>query len=124
MIFKTLTRFIFDSNKCKGNKVRYNALLPFISKNGKYETSVFGCHGLEKEKIWDMNERTDSSLKGRGDFPKDVLGKDELKKLFFEISEPPENHGNICGWPDEDEKFVRVQLAKELALKCKFFSYE
>ena len=116
--FNLLTLWIFDKNKCKGNRVRWQVLMPEFYNN-RFEKSSYGCNVLAPEEIWKLNERTDREPRGRAIFKLSTIN--ELNGLSFEPDEPPSFHGNVIGW--SDEKDARMEIAQQLSEESDFKEY-
>jgi hypothetical protein len=110
--FESLSRFVFDKRYIRpDNTLRHAAFMP--DKKNR-ETSVFRISGVSEEQIWHIASEVatirNKQLFGRADI---LASKVFSKELQVVPKEPPPNHANIVGWPDDPS--LSLSIAQELA---------
>jgi hypothetical protein len=114
--FEDLSRFILEKKQIRSdNTLRHTVFMP--NKNG--ETSVFRISGISENQIRDIATQVarirNKELFGRADISALIVLS---KRLQVVISEPPERHANIIGWPDDPS--TKLSIAQELAADATF----
>lgn len=114
-----LSRFILFSKwiRTSDNTVRPEAFVP----HPHVDLSVTRQRDLTEGELWrlgqNVSEIRNCTLYGRADLEAEIV---ITNRLIIEPSEPPLNHANIKGYPEE--KSAQKLIAMELALKSVFVS--
>ena len=107
-----LSRFILKKRDIRANgTLRADGFIPFPHS----DLSVTRHKGISTGKLWslgkDVARARKLTLQGRGDLTVKVALDNALNP---QLSEPPENHVNLTGWPEakEHQKLIAIELAK------------
>jgi hypothetical protein len=113
-----LSRFILYSKWIRGdNTIRPEAFVP----HPHIDLSVTRQKNITESKLWELGNDVavirNRILHGRADIAAESIF---LNRLIIEPSEPPLNHANIKGFPEE--KSEQKLIAMELASKSEFIA--
>jgi hypothetical protein len=115
-----LSRFILFSKWFRSdNTIKPDAFIP----SPHVELSVTRQRNISEVELWDLGKdvsiKRNKTLYGRADILADSVIK---QNLTIEPSEPPLNHANIKGYPDDKSK--QKLIALELAAEASFIALE
>jgi len=107
-----VSRFVFDSNKLKAERLHWRAFW-----DPGEDVSVFRIQDLTPDHIWALSEADPRApAVGRGDLSVAYVRQIELDVI---ASEPPDRHALIVGWPEFNTNEQRIQaFAKQLAAEA------
>lgn len=112
---ESLARYVLQRSYFRADgTIKHNAFMPARDRN----TSVFRISGLKNAQIWEIGNRYVARQRP-------LLGRAQLvaqnvfdNNLEVEPDEPPPQHANITGWP-EDRSECKM-LAQQLAARAEF----
>lgn len=95
-----LTRFAFDRNQVKPDKLPPRAFMPSQEEDGTWVLSTFRIDGLDEGAIWRLaTPRQGREVRARADLP---VSSFAAAGLTLDFDDDPPRHVSVKGWSDDD----------------------